>query len=72
LSNAGLEVIQEIGIQRYGLANHLHWLAKGMPGGHVIWDDLISRKTESDYQEDLASKGTSDTLWIVAQRPQVT
>ncbi len=72
LTNAGLEVIQEIGIQRYGLANHLYWLAKGMPGGHVIWDDLISSKTESDYQEDLASKGTSDTLWIVAQRPQVT
>lgn len=24
-------------IQRYSLANHLYWLSKGKPGGHVKW-----------------------------------
>lgn len=69
ISNSGLKVVMSMGVQRYGLANHLYWLSQGLPGGHVHWDALISGQTESAYQEDLASSGTCDTLWIVAQKP---
>jgi len=70
ISSSGLTVIQSAGIQRYGLANHLYWMSLGLPGGHVHWDNLISSDTEKAYEEDLALKGTSDTIWIVAQKPK--
>jgi 2-polyprenyl-3-methyl-5-hydroxy-6-metoxy-1,4-benzoquinol methylase len=42
LSKAGFGDIQVMGYQRYPLANHLYWLAKGKPGGHKEWAFLLS------------------------------
>lgn len=49
-------------IQRYSLANHLHWLAKGTAGGQVIWHFLDSEELSKEYERQLASLELTDTL----------
>lgn len=51
-----------IQIQRYSLANHLHWLSMGLPGGHIIWKELFSDELNNLYSEALALNKTCDTL----------
>lgn len=63
----GFTVIENRGVQRYDLANHLYWLSKGEPGGHDVWSDLVSEKTSKEYAKDLARSEISDTLWLVAR-----
>lgn len=49
-------------IQRYPLSNHLHWLSKGMPGGHMGWSFLDSPELHAAYEKQLACIGTCDTI----------
>jgi len=65
----GFGILKVEGVQRYGLENHLHWLSKGLPGGHEKWKGLLSPSTLQSYAEDLARLGQSDTLLLVAQKP---
>ena len=48
-------------IQRYPLANHLHWLSKYEPGGHEKWS-FLSKKTNESYSLDLAKLKKCDTI----------
>lgn len=48
--------------QRYPLANHLRWLAKGEPGGHITWSFLNSAELNAAYSAKLAELGLCDTL----------
>jgi cyclopropane fatty-acyl-phospholipid synthase-like methyltransferase len=48
--------------QRYPLSNHLHWLAKGKPGGHQKWSFLDSPELQAAYAAALARVGRCDTL----------
>lgn len=48
--------------QRYSLANHLHWLSEGKPGGHVKWSFIDSPELDSEYEKSLASIGKCDTV----------
>ncbi len=48
--------------QRYGLSNHLFWLAKSKPGGHNCWDFLSDEHMDKLYEEKLAALGKCDTL----------
>lgn len=50
------------GIQRYPLANHLHWLSKGQPGGHVVWPQLSAPALDEHYAEMLSRLDMTDTL----------
>lgn len=50
-------------IQRYTLANHLHWLATGKPGGHIEWGYLDHQLINQLYEKQLASVGRCDTLF---------
>lgn len=59
---AGLKCITTKHLQRYPLSNHLHWLAKGNPGGHHIWNFLDSNDLSSAYESVLASIGQTDTI----------
>lgn len=56
-------------IQRYGLANHLYWMSKQEPGGHIMWKGKFSGTTEESYAADLINQGQSDTLWLTAHKP---
>ena len=67
LERNGFSVLENTGVQRYGLANHLHWLSVGKPGGHFALGDLVSTATEISYQRDLVSSHINDTLWLVAR-----
>jgi len=68
LEAAGYVDIEISGVQRYGLANHLTWLATGAPGGHRgplarIESDALTRA----YEESLAGIDATDTLVAIAR-----
>ena len=66
VNRSGFTVLENLGCQRYGLANHLYWLREGKPGGHEVWSDFIDVETESEYEKDLVSLHLNDTLLLVA------
>jgi len=53
-------------VQRYGLRNHLHWLASGQPGGDALYSDVVSESADAAYRDSLVRSGRADTLWLVA------
>lgn len=67
LARAGFSEVLIEGYQRYPLANHLHWLAKGKPGGHIAWDHLRSAQLDAAYATMLASLDCTDTLIATAR-----
>lgn len=69
LSDLGFEVINQTQVQRYGLANHMHWLAIGRPGGHETWSGIFSESLDQQYFHDLRAIGRCDTNWVVARKP---
>jgi len=49
-------------IQRYPLSNHLYWLVKGKPGGHIEWNFLNNSDLAKSYENTLSSLGKCDTI----------
>ncbi len=68
LMRAGFTNFVFLPMQRYGLANHLHWLAQGEPGGHNKWSFLANQEIDLGYSKILFEHGISDTLLVVAQK----
>lgn len=70
---AGFVDIEISGYQRYPLANHLYWLAKGGPGGQNKWLGLpggIGNLGEgASYDASLARIDRTDTLIAIARAP---
>lgn len=66
LTTVGLEVVAIEGIQRYPVANHLHWLSEGRPGGHQSWAMLRDPALERAYADTLARNDATDTLLATA------
>ena len=62
LEVAGFGRIVVAGFQRYPLANHLHWLARGQPGGHERWTELRDPTLDEAYAATLARLDATDTL----------
>lgn len=60
---AGYQIDYIKQVQRYPLSNHLHWLAKGKPGGHRIWEMMNAPELHAAYERQLASIGMCDTLF---------
>ncbi|MBA2117226.1 hypothetical protein [Bremerella alba] len=69
LERAGFAEISIKGFQRYPLANHLHWLAKGKASGHLKWSQLRTPTLEAAYGEMLAGLNQTDTLIATATAP---
>ena len=68
LSAAGFVDIHIIGVQRYGLANHLTWLSEGKPGGHKGPLALLeTTELSREYQAALAAQDCTDTLVAIAR-----
>ena len=59
---AGLSVRWVKQVQRYPLSNHLHWLARGKPGGHKAWGFLNTPLLNDAYAAQLAAVGKCDTI----------
>lgn len=50
-------------IQRHPLSNHLYWLSKNKPGGHVEWGTFIdSPELNKAYENQLATLDATDTI----------
>jgi hypothetical protein len=62
LEKGGFSNISIMGYQRYPLANHFHWLVKGKPGGHIVWDRLRTSTLDMAYSDMLAHLDNTDTL----------
>ncbi len=62
LSYYAFKDIKIEGVQRYPLSNHLHWLAKGSPGGHDKWSFLDNDLTRLGYEQSLLKMDSTDTL----------
>jgi len=62
IAKAGLKLNWIEHVQRYSLANHLYWLAKGKPGGHEKWVSLNDDELNAQYERQLASIGRTDTI----------
>ena len=62
LRHAGFKPTAVEQFQRYPLSNHLHWLAKDSPGGHVAWSFLDSPALCEAYASRLAELAKCDTL----------
>jgi SAM-dependent methyltransferase len=69
VKRCGLEILENSGVQRYGLDNHLYWLSKGRPAGHEVWKDFVSHGLAVAYENFLIDEEMSDTLWMVARTP---
>lgn len=63
----GFQILNNSGIQRYSLDNHIFWLYKGQPGGHDKLHGKFSQRTLDSYAEDLIARGTNDTLFVIAK-----
>lgn len=63
--DAGLAGPVEL-VQRYGLRNHLHWLAAGEPDGDRLYGDVVLESADTAYRRSLIDSGRADTLWLVA------
>lgn len=66
---AGFVDVGVKGIQRYPLANHAHWMARGAPGGHKAWDCLRDEDLDHTYERVLSKIDMTDTLWAEAVNP---
>jgi SAM-dependent methyltransferase len=68
LRAAGFANVTVSGYQRYPLANHMHWLAKNKPGGHVVWPQLRSEDLDNAYSDVLKGLDMTDTIIAIAER----
>lgn len=59
---AGFKDVAVKGIQRYPVANHLHWLRHGNPGGHQKWSHLRDEKLDQAYEDMLGKIDATDTI----------
>ena len=68
LNNTNFKLVYIKQCQRYTLANHLYWLAKGKPGGHIEWSFLDDNAIHLQYEKKLAEIGQCDTIFAVIQK----
>lgn len=62
------DIISAEQVQRYSIANHLMWLAKGLPGGHIKWNFLDSKELNQAYYKKLKELQMCDTLFFVLKK----
>jgi SAM-dependent methyltransferase len=68
LKKAGFKNIVISGYQRYPLANHLYWLNKKKPGGHIEYNFLANENIDLEYQNVLNKIDKTDTLIAIAEK----
>lgn len=67
LYDAGFGSVTVEGAQRFGLANHLHWLSNKTPGGHKSQLSVLETPAlKNAYADALSKLDANDTLIAVA------
>ncbi len=60
----GFVTKEVINYQRYGIENHLNWLANNSPGGNELYRNIFN-KTNKSYVTELEDFGKTDTvIWV--------
>tara|TARA_B100000900_G_scaffold325806_1_gene285708 strand:+ start:160 stop:978 length:819 start_codon:yes stop_codon:yes gene_type:complete len=67
LSKAGFKNIKIEYYQRHNFANHLGWFLKRKPGGHEFNKNIVSKKLNNIYMENLKSLKKTDTIIATAE-----
>lgn len=67
LELAGFNNVTVTGYQRYPLANHLHWIRFGKPGGHELRPELSTPALDIAYARMLDDMDATDTLIAIAE-----
>ena len=67
LLDSTFDVLEVSRLQRYGLGNHLGWLARGKPGGQIELSWLDGSLADVEYRSRVIDQGFSDTLWAEAR-----
>jgi SAM-dependent methyltransferase len=70
LERAGFESVETIPEQRYDISNHLHWLARGEPGGKGKYVHIFDERTNREYQRSLKEHWLCDTVFAVARKAE--
>lgn len=68
LQRAGFASVETYPEQRYDISNHLHWLARGKPGGKGKYVDIFDERTNREYQRSLKEHWLCDTVFAVARK----
>lgn len=63
MKDCGFSVVDNGQIQRYPLANHLHWLVENEPGGHMKWNEFNVDALNKTYEDILRRMNKCDTLF---------
>jgi hypothetical protein len=67
LHKSGFKNINIKFYQRYNFANHLGWFLKKKPGGHNFYKNIISKKLNKIYCDNLVRLKQTDTLIAIAE-----
>lgn len=66
MEDNGFSVKNNSQIQRYPLANHLYWLAQGLPGGGMRrWTEFNDVLLNREYERILKEQNRCDTLFAI-------
>ena len=68
LKLSGLEAERVFGVQRYSIINHLYWIIKKKPKGHIIWKSIRFKLIEKIYEKFLSIINQNDTLIVFAKK----
>jgi len=64
MESNGFVTKEVINYQRYGIENHLNWLANNAPGGNQLFRNIFN-KTNKSYISELEDFGKTDTvIWV--------
>jgi SAM-dependent methyltransferase len=70
LRRAGFASVETIPEQRYDISNHLHWLARGEPGGKGKYVHIFDDQVNREYQRSLKEHWLCDTVFAVARKAE--
>lgn len=69
LMDVGFKNVQIEGVQRYGISNHMGWLANGLPGGHKSsLSCLETPELVAAYAMAMSKIDANDTLVAIATK----
>lgn len=63
----GFKTIENTQYMRYDICNHLYWLSRKSPAGHLKWKDQFDDILKKAYSDNLVKQGIADTLWYVGE-----
>lgn len=71
INRNGFITKENVQCERYSLGNHMYWLSKGKPGGHIKWTEFNDKQMNEIYERILTEMEIADTLWYVGLKDAV-